>query len=401
MDLAARRFRIFILQKAKCFALFTAFLAPTGRNHLAQGTAPGKVQATRKILLALKGRNTIVGKFPRIKKNQSHLGNTRPAAGVQNPKRTMKHRKIRLRGIVMLKSLVKRLPVVICLGLLLGTVPQTRAALPAPKSPPYRLALVLGGGAALGYAHLGVLKVLEENGIRPDLIVGTSMGAIVGGLYAGGNSPEKIISEAKHLSIFKLLHFKLMGLGFFDWTKTEAYLRSDLDHKTFADLQIPFAAIATDLVTGEEVVLDSGDVVKAVLASASVPGIYTPVKIGNHLLVDGGLVEDLPVRAAKRLGALHVIAVDVHHPLIKESIRTPFDAIRQALYILHQNHAENAKKLADIVIRPDLRKLSYTKFGAVQEGVEVGAAAAREQLPEIKALLLEVHRSAPVHHERN
>jgi len=293
-------------------------------------------------------------------------------------------------GIMMLSLFRKLLFIAVLFGLLFWSVSKARSGPPVKTPMRYELALVLGGGAALGYAHLGVLKVLEGNGVHPDLIVGTSIGAIIGGNYAAGIPIETLIAHAQQINIFRLLHFKILGLGFISWEKTEAYFRTNLDHKTFADLAIPFAAVATDLYSGEEVVLNSGDVVEAMLASASVPGIYTPVKIGEHLLVDGGLVDDLPVRAARKLGARYVIAVDVHHPLIRESIKTPLDVIRQAFYILHQNYAENAGKLADVVIRPDLHDLSYTKFSAANKGIEVGAAAARKKLPEIRALIQKI-----------
>jgi NTE family protein len=145
--------------------------------------------------------------------------------------------------------------------------------------------------------------------------------------------------------------------------------------------------VATDLYSGQKVVLDSGDVVKAMLASASVPGIYTPVEMDGHTLVDGGVVENLPVPTARALGAKYVIAVDVHHPLLKENIRTPFDVIRQAIYISQDVQTRQMVEGADVLIRPNLHGLSYTKFSAVDKGVEVGAKAARGKLPEIRTLL--------------
>ncbi len=263
-----------------------------------------------------------------------------------------------------------------------------------PPQNKYKLALVLSGGAALGYAHMGVIKVLRENHITLDLIVGTSIGAIVGGNIAAGIPVDKLIAEARGISLFKLFDFKIMGLGFFSWNKTEAFLRGNLDHITFRDLKIPFAAVATDLYSGKKVVLGSGDVVTAMLASASIPGIYTPVKIDGHLLIDGGIVEDLPVPTAKKLGAEHIIAVDVHHPLIKNSIKTPFDVIRQAIYITQQNHVDKLEQNADIVIRPDLHELSYMNFDDVEKGVETGAKSARAALPQIKALVNKIQNNS-------
>ncbi len=287
-----------------------------------------------------------------------------------------------------MKAIIKKsVFFIVFLSLLFWYLPQSRAGQPSQKPERYQLALVLSGGAALGYAHLGVLEVLEKNGVHPDLIVGTSMGAIIGGHLAAGISIPDLIQEASSVNIFKLLDWKIIGLGFFSWQKTEKLFRSKLDDITFSQLKIPFAAVATDLYSGDKVVLDSGDVVKAMLASASVPGIYTPVKIDGHTLVDGGLVENLPVPTARELGARHIIAVDVHHPLLKENIRTPFDVIRQAIYISQDVQTRDMLQGADVLIRPDLQGLSYTKFSAVDKGIEVGAKAAREKLPEIRALL--------------
>ncbi len=281
---------------------------------------------------------------------------------------------------------------IVLFGVFIWREPLAWSSQPTAKPAHYQLALVLSGGAALGYAHLGVLKVLEENGVHPDLIVGTSMGAIIGGHLAAGIPLLELIREASSVNIFKLLDWKIIGLGLFSWDKTEKLFRANLGHITFSELKIPFAAVATDLYSGEKVVLDSGDVVTAMLASASVPGIYTPVRIDGHTLVDGGLVENLPVPTAKDLGARHVIAVDVHHPLLKENIRTPFDVIRQAIYISQEVQTRDKLMGADVLIRPDLRGLSYTKFSAVDKGIDVGAKAAREKLPEIRALLEKMHR---------
>jgi len=279
-----------------------------------------------------------------------------------------------------------------CLILLLFVgIPEAHAQTAAGKKQTYSLALVLSGGAALGYAHLGVLKVLEENGVHPDLIVGTSMGAIIGGHLAAGVGISEMIRQASSINIFKLLDWKIIGQGFFSWEKTEKLFRANLGHTTFAELKIPFVAVATDLYSGEKVVLDSGDVVAAMLASASVPGIYTPVVINGGTLVDGGLVENLPVPTAKALGARYVIAVDVHHPLLRENIRTPFDVIRQAIYISQDVQTRDKMSGVDVLIRPDLRGLSYTKFSAVDRGIEVGVKAAREKLPEIKALIQRIN----------
>ncbi len=248
-------------------------------------------------------------------------------------------------------------------------------------------ALALGGGAALGYAHLGVIQVLEEEGLVPDLVIGTSMGSIVGGYYCAGVPFQGIIEEANRLNIFNLIDWKVGRLGFFEWKKVRRRMKPLLGDLVFADLSPHLLCVATDLKSGEKVVVDDGPLIDGMLASATIPGLYRPVEWKGRLLVDGGLVDEVPVYTAREAGADVVIAVDVSHPLLDEELKGPFDAMRQAYFIIQMHNVDQRNELADLMIRPDLQGLDFHRFGEVDDAVERGRRAARESLAEIRAIL--------------
>ena len=250
-----------------------------------------------------------------------------------------------------------------------------------------RLALALGGGAALGYAHLGVLAVLEEEGIVPDLVTGASMGSIVGGYWCAGMPLDSIRMEASELNLFKLLDWKLGKRGFFEWKKVRRRLDRRLGGLEIQNLPVPLIAVATDLYTGDRVMLDHGNLIDAMLASATIPGLYQPVTIAGRELVDGGLVDEVPIISARDAGALIVVAVDVSHPLLPADIGSPFDVMRQAYFIIQMHNVAARATQADVLIRPELEGLDFQDFGQVQEAEAAGRKAALEALPRIRELL--------------
>lgn len=177
-----------------------------------------------------------------------------------------------------------------------------------------KIGLVLGGGAAKGLAHVGVLNVIEEIGIKPEFIAGTSMGAIVGALYASGMKAkeiEDVISRIDQKEVLRLFKISLNGAGFTEGKNISALLQSLLGDINIQDLNIPFACVATNIVNGNEIVFRKGDLNEALRASFSVPGLFTPQKIDQEVLVDGGLVNPVPVDVAREMGAEKVIAVNV------------------------------------------------------------------------------------------
>ena len=182
-------------------------------------------------------------------------------------------------------------------------------------APPRTIALALGSGAARGWAHIGVINALSEAGVRPDCVVGTSIGALVGAAYASGeiHSLEKFTRELDWRKVVSFFDVVFPRSGLIDGRKIADFVREHVEPGSIENLPVPFCAVSTDLVTGKEVVIQEGDVVEAVRASISVSGMFTPVRKGEMILVDGGLVDPVPVGVARRMGADYVIAVDLTH----------------------------------------------------------------------------------------
>lgn len=248
-----------------------------------------------------------------------------------------------------------------------------------------RIGLALSGGAVRGIAHLGVLEVLEREGIRADLVTGASAGSVVGALYCAGYPVEKMIALARDMRWSKVSRPCRPRLSLFDTGRLEAYLNELLEGKTFEQLDIPFAAMGVDIMTSEKVVMASGSVARAVRASCAVPGLFSPVEWGEHLLMDGGVVSNTPVKALQDMGADYTIAV----PLSSLSARRPrprnvFDVSLAALDTLVRL-TDHEAELADCVICPSVDDLSYTDFGNFDELLRRGRRAAEAMLPQLRA----------------
>lgn len=265
---------------------------------------------------------------------------------------------------------------------------------------PQRVGLALGGGAARGFAHIGVLEVLEEASIPIHSIVGCSSGAIIGALFAAGISAHKqheLIRDLRWHTISKLSLLP-RGLASFNWSLAASPLGVlDLDKLvkwlqeamgeilTFDQLQMPFAAVATDIVTSELVIMNEGAIGPAVRASCSVPGVFTPFRRDNRLLVDGGVIANLPVQVARQMGAEYVIASDLlpapgeHRKEPENIIDLTFTSI-YALIRANQGYGEQA----DCTISPDIVKYSLMDLTAAEGLIAAGRAAAIAQLPTIR-----------------
>ena len=261
-----------------------------------------------------------------------------------------------------------------------------------PPGTQRRVALVLSGGAARGFAHLGVLRVLEREGWRPDLVVGTSAGAIVGAMYASGLSVAEIETAAATLDWGVLFDFDPVrsllggiGLGVVPGERLEKVLRQQLP-VPIERFPIPFAAVAADMEQGEVVALNQGDAARAVLASCAVPGLYAPVRARGRLLADGQVVSPLPVLTARRLGAVRVLAVDVVYPPQHAEMSTPISMLFQSMIVSGWRHALAARALADLVITPEIRTTSQLGLASRAWVTEAGERAASAQLQEIRAL---------------
>jgi len=263
--------------------------------------------------------------------------------------------------------------------------------------------LALGGGAARGLAHIGVLNVLEQEGIPIAVIAGTSVGAIIGALYAGSKNAHLIKERAIELSNRRLARFidpALPRTGFIRGEKFNELLASFLGANTrFSDLQMPFACTATDIDTGEAVVLDRGPVIEAVRASMSLPGIFTVAKWGGRYLVDGGLANPVAVNLAQKMGADFVIAVNVIPGVLKRSHKSAEDSRKrdrepnilhvliQSIHIGTYSLVRSSLEDADIVIEPDVAYIGAAEFHRARECIEQGELAARKAMSDIKSRL--------------
>ena len=255
-----------------------------------------------------------------------------------------------------------------------------------------RVALVLSGGGARGFAHLGVLRVLEREGWKPDLVVGTSAGAIVGAMYASGLSVADIESAAATLDwsvLFDVDPVRSLlagiGLGVVPGERLERFLRQHLP-LPIERFPMPFAAVAADMEQGEVVALNRGDAARAVLASCAVPGLYAPVRARGRLLADGQVVSPLPVLTARSLGAVRVLAVDVVYPPRHSEMSNPVSMLFQSMIVSGWRHALAARALADLVITPEIRTTSQLGLASRAWATEAGERAASAQLLEIRAL---------------
>ena len=259
----------------------------------------------------------------------------------------------------------------------------------SPGSDRPGIGLALSGGAARGIAHAGVLEVLAAEGIPVSAVAGTSAGAIVGALFAAGVPPGEIARIALETGWLDLFRPQLPRAGILPGEGLERFLERMLPARTFEELRLPFAAVATDLETGRRVDITAGPLARAVLASCSLPVLLEPVKSGGRLLVDGGVSSQIPVRAAREtLGAARVVAVDVNvGGLERPSLDTALKiAVHLALLWTARTAREEAR-LADLLVGVDARGIALHDLTRGEELLRRGRAAARTSLPAIRELL--------------
>lgn len=262
---------------------------------------------------------------------------------------------------------------------------NVRAGAPAPRA---GLGLALGGGFSRGFAHLGVLKVLEEHKIPISCIAGTSVGSILGAAFASGAPLERIIATCRKIRFRDIARWRVSRLGIASNQRLGDLIERVFDSRNFEDLKIPMAVVATDLSNGEAVIFTQGNLSQAIRASCAFPGLFEPVEIGTRCLADGGLVAQVPTRAARQLGAAHVLGVSVG---VEDRQRgTPsniFQVVYRAVSAAQKHQLEIWERHADLVLRPDVQHLAWDDFDRADEAIEAGAAAARRALPRIQNLL--------------
>ena len=283
-------------------------------------------------------------------------------------------------------SRYRRLLVVASMLLIAGcaTPPPIKQTV-APAKP--KIGLALGGGAARGFAHIGVIKMLESQGIIADYVVGTSAGAVVGALYAGGNDAYAMQKVAIQLDEKIFADWTLGGRGLLKGEALQDFINQHLNKRPLEKLNRPFATVATDLNSGERVVFRTGDTGMAVRASAAVPGVFQPTQFRGRSYVDGGLTSPVPVQAAREMGAEIVIAVDISDRPQGQPTDSLSAIMWQMTTIMGGAIAANELKGADIVIRPKLPYVRSWDFTARNDALLEGERAAQAALPAIRQKL--------------
>jgi NTE family protein len=252
-----------------------------------------------------------------------------------------------------------------------------------------KIALVLGGGAAKGFAHVGVIRVLEQERIPISMIVGTSVGSLIGGMYAANPDSFQLEWAAFKIDRSDILDLSLVNSkwGPVQGARLEAFVEQTVKTKKIEDTKIPFYPVATDINTGETVTLEKGSLAKAIRASSSIPGIFVPVNFGKRLLVDGGVTDNVPCDIAKSKGAHIVIAVNLSKDVKDYNLNSLIDIIGQSANIMMHESSKAKLQRADVIIEPDGQGVSMFDFTRKKELMEEGMRAARKALPKIRELI--------------
>jgi len=286
-----------------------------------------------------------------------------------------------------------------------------------------KIGLALGGGAARGLAHIGVIECLEENGISPEIVTGTSIGSVVGGAYSAGKM-EALKDFLFSVDLIKMLSFFEVNIpktGLFDGRKISKFMKENFKYDMIEDLNKKYAAISCDYNTGERVVIDKGDLITATRASFSIPGLFTPVKHNGRILIDGGVVDPVPVEAARELGADVIIAVDLNHHVRwrKESSRkkkensknwkfkehhlwmsleerfgklskrsvTPgvIEILLDSFYMMQMNLTNYTLNISkpDVIIQPNLKEITFIEFNKAKQGITIGRKETEKAMDDI------------------
>lgn len=274
--------------------------------------------------------------------------------------------------------------------------PAAPATPPVPAAPakPLRIGLALGGGAARGFAHIGVIKALEARGLQADLICGTSAGSVVGALYASGMNGIAINKLALTMDQASISDWAMpfRTRGFLQGVALQNYINTTLANRPIEKMARPLGIVATDLRSGQPILFQRGNTGVAVRASCSVPSIFEPVTVGGHEYVDGGLVSPVPASFARRMGADFVIAVDISAHPETALTQSSFDVLLQTFTIMGQTiKTYELEKYADFVIRPNLAAMSGSDFGQRNAAILAGEEAVAKLFPELQRKLVASH----------
>jgi NTE family protein len=305
------------------------------------------------------------------------------------------------------------LPIPLRAGLLFGAIamlvactghdrrpvaPRVTAAPTKPTPmPKIRIGIAFGGGAAKGFAHIGVIKMLEANGLHADVVAGTSAGSVVAALYASGMDAFQMQQAAFALDEAKLRDVSLFSGGVIKGQKLQDYVNNSVRQQPIERLKKPFAAVATQLETGMRSIFTRGNTGQAVRASSSIPGVFEPVAIGRFHYVDGGIVSPVPVDAARQLGADIVIAVDISSKANGSNPSNMLSIVNQSISIMSQKLGEQELARADIVIRPRVAQIGPIEFEQRNQAILEGEKAALAALPQIRARIVFLQQQRAEH----
>ncbi len=269
--------------------------------------------------------------------------------------------------------------------------PARQPVVDAPANPPAarrapRIGLALGGGAARGFAHVGVIQVLEEAGIRPDLVAGTSAGSLVAALYASGRNGAQLqqVADTMEEAAFTDWTLPLFNRGVLRGEALARYVNSQVGGRLIEDMPMPLGILATDLGSGQGVLFQRGDTGSAVRASSAVPSVFVPVRIAGRDYVDGGLVSPVPVRQARQMGAELVIAVDISSAPEGNPAGDTLQILLQTFAIMGKSINSHELRDADVVVRPSMAGLRGADFSARRRAIEAGRQAMQQALPELR-----------------
>jgi NTE family protein len=272
--------------------------------------------------------------------------------------------------------------------------PVTAPTVATPKAPPKppRIGLALGGGAARGFAHIGVIQVLEEAGIQAELVAGTSAGSLIAALYASGKSGMEMGTLAQTMDEGAIIDWAFPTRGLIRGEALARYVREQTGGRTIEQMKLPLGIVATDLDSGAPVLFQRGDAGMAVRASSAVPAVFQPVKIGAREYVDGGLVSPVPVRFARQMGADLVIAVDISSPPDGNATGDVMKMLLQTFSIMGRSINQFELRDADIVLRPALNGVSSADFTARRRAILAGREAAQAAMPALRAKITALTR---------
>ncbi|GEA58827.1 patatin-like phospholipase family protein [Vibrio comitans] len=289
--------------------------------------------------------------------------------------------------VLMLKSLIISATTVGLMACSSPNVYEDLNAATTPERAKHELGIAFGGGGVRGFMHLGVLKALKEEGIKPDVVSGTSAGSIAATLYASGMNLSKMEETIDEVNLSDIADFVVSSKGLVNGKRLSKWINTQVEYDDLADMPIPVAVTATNLTTQETVIIRSGNPGHAVQASSTIPGAFVPVQNQGDILIDGGVFSVVPVYAARNLGANKVIAVDIYchnqtAPEISAS-KITLAAFRMQSCRLSQDELNSA----DVVIAPQFEPSSSGAFDEKSQAIEAGYLATKEAMPKIKALL--------------